>query len=191
MKNNLYEITLLETSKNNNLHCLSSFLDNLLEIWYFNLDHHPKHFLVEYFLDVLFPDWPLYKKYNYNWYNRFKLYFNLYSRFKYKLNLYVANNYNYKDKWDYTHHIHMFNKEGNIIGNIIEISYDESIYNNYDYDYNTMINEIYEAIKNNAGNYNRDFYIYLSDDKYLYDRLDRYNFWVFRKKNFRLNDKYL
>lgn len=173
MKNNLYEIAILKTCTNNkNLDCLSSFEDNLLEIWYFDLDSYPKHFLVGYFLDVLHPDWNKNQKYNFNFYNRLKLYF--------------VNNYDYKDRWDYTHNIHMFNKKGNIIGDIIEINYDESIYNNYDYDYDAIINEIYEAINNNAGDSNRAFYIYLSDDKNLYDRLDRDKFLIFRKKNLRL-----
>lgn len=71
----------------------------------------------------------------------------------------------------------MFNQEGKIIGNIIEISYDETIYDNSNYNYNTIVNEVYDAINNNVGYFNRCFYIYLSDDiEKQYNSIDMHEF---------------
>jgi tagatose-1,6-bisphosphate aldolase len=80
----------------------------------------------------------------------------------------------------------MFNQEGKIIGNIIEITYDEIIYDNSSYNYNDIVNEIYEAIVNNAGQSNRCFYVYLSDDEKLYNKLNMPKFSYFLIKNLRL-----
>ena len=164
MKNNLYDITLLEISNIKNLHSLSTNRNNILDIWYLDLDYYPKHYLFENLLSIFHPNRNVGKKYN----------LNLYSKFLENLKLNAANNYDYKDFWDYSHYIHMFNKEGNLIGDIIEVNYDEIIYNNNNYDYNPMLNEIYEAISNNTQYSNPYFYLYFSDDEKLYDRLDMY-----------------
>jgi hypothetical protein len=75
----------------------------------------------------------------------------------------------------------MFDEEGKIIGNILEINYNHSSYDFIiignklviNYDYNIMINQIYKAIDNNAGFYNRCFYIYIADyDQPRYSCLD-------------------
>ena len=62
----------------------------------------------------------------------------------------------------------MFNKEGKIIGNIIEVNY-----NHGNYEYNLIVNIIYEVINNNASFSDRCFYIYITDhgDK-IYNCLD-------------------
>jgi len=155
MKNNLYSITLLDVSNIKNTHSLSVFDDNLLEIWYFYLDFYPKHYLIENLLEVYNPS----KNYGKN------SYFNLCSKFLYKFKLNTAKNFNSNNSWKYSNYIYMFNQEGNIIGYIIEVNFNEIIYDNYNYDYTIMINEICEAIKNNAGDNNRYFYIHISDDK--------------------------
>jgi hypothetical protein len=54
MINSLYSITLINVS-NNRLHSLSTFNDNLLDYWYYDLDNFPKHFLVYALLEVLCP----------------------------------------------------------------------------------------------------------------------------------------
>lgn len=171
MTNNLYDITILDVSNINNIDSLSIFNNNLLEIWYFDLDSHPKDYLIEDFLDVFHPSRNLRK-------------FNLYKKIldKLKLNITINN----KSSEEYCHHLHMFNQEGYIIGNIIEINYNEIIYDNFNYDYEPMINQIYEAINNNAGYSNRCFYLYLSDDEKQYDSLNINKFTTFRLKNLRL-----
>ena len=135
------------------------------------MDSHPKHYLIEDLLDVFHPSRNLRK-------------FNLYNKIKDKLKLHFTKSN--KSSWEYCHYLHMFNQEGNRIGNIIEINYNEIIYDNFNYDYNPMTNQIYEAISNNAGYSNRCFYLYLSDDEKEYDSLNTYKFSIFRLKNLRL-----
>jgi hypothetical protein len=67
----------------------------------------------------------------------------------------------------------MFDEQGFIIGDIIVIEYDEG-----DYDYVKMANEIYAAICSNSEHSNRCFSIYLAnEDEDLCDCLDTYEFY--------------
>lgn len=68
MTNNIYDITLLSVSNNNNdLYSLNTFNNNLLDYWYFDLDHFPKHFLIESIIRVLYPSKGLDKNKSFNY----------------------------------------------------------------------------------------------------------------------------
>jgi hypothetical protein len=79
----------------------------------------------------------------------------------------------------------MFNRTGKIIGNVIEISYDEIKYSYTNA--NIIADKIYEAIKKNAGNSNHCFYLYITDNiEIQYNHANMNNFYMFRMKNYRL-----
>jgi hypothetical protein len=74
----------------------------------------------------------------------------------------------------------MFNINGRLIGNIIRVDYNEIIYGNLNNDYDILIDKVFEAIIDNAGNSNRCFYICVSDNIEEYTRIDMHEFWLWR-----------
>jgi len=139
MNKNLYSITFLDISSKLVIDSINDFEKSLLNIYYYNLDLYPERYLIESLLERYIPT----------------EYLGDYSD-------------DYEGSWPYTNYLYMFNSQGFIIGNIIEINYNDD-----NYSYINMANEIYAAIKSNAGYYNRSFYIYLADyDESFYGRLD-------------------
>jgi hypothetical protein len=168
--NNIFEINFLKVSDNNNYY-LRTFKNNLLGFWSFDLNNYPRDYLTYKLLNIITEN---------------------------SSNDLVDNSedgfFDLEKDWEYSHYIYMFDKEGKIIGNIIEINYNHSNYDfsiignklviNYDYDYNIMVNQIYKAIDNNAGFYNRCFYIYIADyDEPRYSCLDMHES-LFRIESF-------
>ena len=142
--NQIYEINTLKVL-DNKPYSLSTFKDNLLWFWYYDLNNFPKDYLTSALFNIInYEDSP----------ND------------------CLDEYSINECWEYSIYIYMFNKEGKIIGNIIEINY-----NHGNYEYNLIINIIYELINNNAGLSDRCFYIYVTDcNDILYNRLDLHEY---------------
>lgn len=140
--NQIFEINILKVLDNKPSYSLSTFKDNLLWFWYYDLNNFPKDYLTSALFNMI--------------------------NHGDSANDYLDVDFDFKESWDYSIYIYMFNKEGKIIGNIIEVNY-----NHGNYEYNLIVNIIYEVINNNASFSDRCFYIYITDhgDK-IYNCLD-------------------